>query len=156
MKITYKGDYAIKSLLYLAARYIRENGCDSYSQIQEISKDQDIPEKFLEQILLALKNAGFVKSLRGKNGGYTIAKNPENIKLGEIIRLIDGPLAPISCVSRSAYQACDFEARCVLKPIWARVNDAISDVVDHISFRQLVEMEQERKKKNVEQFVYQI
>ncbi|MEI7541806.1 MAG: Rrf2 family transcriptional regulator [bacterium] len=156
MKITYKGDYAIKSLLYLAARYIRENGTDSYSQIHEISKDQDIPEKFLEQILLTLKNAGFVKSLRGKNGGYTIAKKPESIKLGEIIRLIDGPLAPIACVSRSAYQSCDFEARCVLKPIWENVNEAISNIVDNISFRNLVEMEQARKKKSVEQFVYQI
>lgn len=156
MKITFKGDYAIKSLLYLAARYIRENETDSYSQIQEISKDQDIPEKFLEQILLILKNAGFVKSLRGKNGGYTIAKKPENIKLGEIIRLIDGPLAPIACVSKSAYQSCDFEARCVLKPIWENVNEAISNIVDNISFRNLVEMEQARKKKSVEQFVYQI
>ena len=156
MKITYKGDYAIKSLVYLAARYIRERGADSYSQIQEISKDQDIPEKFLEQILLSLRNAGFVRSLRGKNGGYTIARDPEEIKLGDIIRLIDGPLAPIACVSRSAYQKCDFEPRCVLKPIWARVNDAISGIVDNINFRQLVEMENHMKKKSIEEFIYQI
>jgi Rrf2 family protein len=156
MKITFKGDYAIKSLLYLSARYIRERGAESYSQIQEISKDQDIPLKFLEQILLSLKNAGFVRSLRGKNGGYTIARDPEEIKLGEIIRLMDGPLSPIACVSRSAYQKCDFEPRCVLKPIWARVNDAISGIVDNISFRQLVEMERDMKKKSIEDFVYQI
>lgn len=156
MKISYKGDYAIKSLVYLAARYIRENGCDSYSQIQEISRDQDIPEKFLEQILLNLRNAGYVRSLRGKNGGYTIARDPEDIKLGDIIRLMDGPLAPIACVSRSAYQRCDFEPRCVLKPIWARVNHAISDIVDNISFRQLVEMENHMKQRSIEEFVYQI
>ncbi len=156
MKISYKGDYAIKSLVFLAGKYIRQNGQEALSQIQEISKDQDIPEKFLEQILLSLKNAGYVRSQRGKNGGYAIAKEPETIKLGEIIRLMDGPLAPIACVSRSAYQHCDFEKRCVLKPIWARVNDAISGIVDNIDFRQLVEMETEVKKRAIEEFVYNI
>jgi Rrf2 family protein len=156
MKISYKGDYAIKALVYLAARYIHEKSVDAYSQIHEISVDQDIPEKFLEQILLNLKNAGYVRSQRGKNGGYTIAKNPEDIKLGEIIRLIDGPLAPIACVSKSAYQHCDFEKRCVLKPIWAKVNTAISDIVDNISFKQLVEMDMEVKKRAIDEFVYQI
>jgi Rrf2 family protein len=156
MKISYKADYAIKALVYLAGRYIRENKPDSFSQIQEISKDQDIPVKFLEQILLNLKNSGYVRSLRGKNGGYVIAKRPEEIKLGEIIRLMDGPLAPIACVSRSAYQHCDFEKRCVLKPIWERVNEAISSIVDNIDFRQLVDMESEMKGKNADEFVYNI
>jgi Rrf2 family protein len=156
MKISYKGDYAIKALVYLSGKFIRGNNPENYSQIQEISRDQDIPEKFLEQILLNLKNAGYVRSLRGKNGGYVISKDPEDIKLGEIIRLMDGPLAPIACVSKSAYQYCNFEKRCVLKPIWARVNSAISDIVDNINFRQLVEMESEQKKKYVEEFVYQI
>src|SRR5208283_2639606 len=99
MRISYKGDYAIKALVYLASQYNKYN--EGRSQIGEISKSQDIPLKFLEHILRILKNAGYVKSHRGTKGGYAIAKDPEQITLGEIIRLMDGPTSPIACVSTS-------------------------------------------------------
>ncbi|MEI7640520.1 MAG: Rrf2 family transcriptional regulator [bacterium] len=133
MKISYKGDYAIKALVLLSTKY-DPNNVDSYCQLSEISKTQDIPLKFLEQILLILRNAGYIRSRRGANGGYALAKAPATITLGEIIRLTDGSTAPIACVSKSCYQYCNFEKKCVLKPIWEEVREKISDVIDNITF----------------------
>jgi len=154
MKISFKGDYAIKSLVYLASQYTRNK--DSRSQIGEISKIQDIPVKFLEHILLTLKNAGYVKSHRGTKGGYSIAKDPEKITLGEIIRLIDGPTSSIACVSRSRNSYCDFEKKCVLKPIFEEVRDAISDIIDNITFKDLVEKEEKLREKDKQLAMYYI
>ena len=156
MKISYKGDYAIKSLLFLAYKYEEDKGAAKYFQIHEISASQDIPLKFLEQIMLILKNAGYLKSLRGKNGGYSIAKKPEDIKLGEILRLIDGPISPIACVSRSNHNSCNFEERCVLQPIWAEVGSAISNIVDNITFKDLAKREYELLTNKNDAIVYQI
>ena len=158
MKISYKCDYAIKALLFLAVK--SEEGSENYYQLSEISKTQDIPVKFLEQIMLILKNAGYVSSHRGKNGGFAINRMPSNIKLGEIIRLIDGPISPIACVSRSGYKYCDFEDKlnysCVLKPIWAEVRDAISNIVDKLTFSDLVEREKTILKEKKYNFVCNI
>jgi Rrf2 family protein len=139
MKITFKGDYAIKSLLFLARKY--EEHADEYYQISEISRDQDIPLKFLEQIFLLLRKAGYLKSHRGTKGGFALNRPPREIHLGEIIRLIDGPLSPIACVSESAYQPCDFEPRCVLRPLWAQVNRSVSALLDPVTFSDLVSRE---------------
>ena len=136
MKVSYKGDYALKALVFLSIKYTPEN-VDNYCQLAEISKTQDIPLKFLEQILLILKNAGYVRSHRGSNGGYALAKDPSTITLGEIIRLTDGSTAPIACVSKSCHQYCSYETKCVLKPIWEEVRQKISGVVDNITFLDL-------------------
>ncbi|MBN1523145.1 MAG: Rrf2 family transcriptional regulator [Spirochaetales bacterium] len=154
MKISYKGDYAVKSLLFLASRYQEEG--EQYFQLGEIAQKQDIPEKFLEQIFLLLRKAGYLKSHRGMNGGFALNRPPENIHLGDIVRLIDGPIAPIACVSTEAYQHCDFESKCVLKPLWAEVREAISSVVDHITFRDLVDREHQFLRQQAEHVMYYI
>ncbi len=158
MKISYKGDYAIKALLYLAIKH--DEGAGGYSRLAEISKTQDIPVKFLEQIMLILKNAGYVKSHRGKNGGFYISKNPAEIKLGEIIRLIDGPVSPIACVSKSGYKYCNFEDKfnypCVLKSIWEEVARATSGIVDNITFKDLAEKERSLRMKKTGAYAYEI
>jgi len=158
MKISYKGDYAIKALLFLAIKY--EEGRQKYSRLAEISKTQDIPIKFLEQIMLILKNAGYVKSHRGKNGGFYISKKPAEIKLGEIIRLIDGSVSPIACVSKSNYKYCDFEDKfsypCVLKSIWKDVADATRKIVDNITFKDLAEKEKSLRMKKTGAYAYEI
>jgi Rrf2 family protein len=154
MRITFKGDYAIKSLLFLARKSEASPG--EYYQISEISKDQDIPLKFLEQIFLLLRKAGYLKSHRGTRGGFALNRQPGDIMLGEIIRLIDGPLAPIACVSKSAYQACDFEPRCVLKPIWAEVNRSASALLDTLTFSELVKRERELLDRQQGQAMYHI
>ena len=113
MRISYKGDYALKIILELAQRY--DHGV---IPIKEISKRQDIPEKFLEQIITLLKGANLVKTVRGKNGGVAIAKPPSLITLGEVIRLVEGYTSPISCVSTSAYSHCNFENRCAFRGVF--------------------------------------
>lgn len=146
MKITYKGDYALKAILDLALNY--DSGVVT---IHDISKRADIPLKFLEQVLLDLKRGGFVESRRGKVGGYLLAKPPSQIKLGDVVRFIDGPIEPIACVEKK-YSGCKDVYRCVFRNIWQRVTDATSDIVDNITFEDLAKQASKKK----EEFVYSI
>ncbi|MCK9432186.1 MAG: Rrf2 family transcriptional regulator [Candidatus Omnitrophica bacterium] len=132
MRITYKGDYALKALLDLALHY--EQGL---STINDIAGHIDAPVKFLEQVLLDLKKSGFVESKRGNVGGYRLAKDPSDITLGEVIRRIDGPIEPIACVEKN-YSDCVDLQRCVFKGIWKKISFAVSGIVDNISFADLV------------------
>jgi len=132
MKITYKGDYSLKAVLSLALHYNK-----GVLPIQELAKKGDIPFKFLEQILLTLKKGGFVESRRGKVGGYSLSRDPGKITVGEVIRFVDGPIEPISCVS-AGYTNCADLRKCVFKKIWHQVADATSDIIDHITFEDLV------------------
>lgn len=133
MKITYKGDYALKTILDLSVHYSNHP-----ITIHELAKRLDIPIKFLEQILLDLKRGGFVESRRGKVGGYLLAKHPAEIKVGDVIRFIDGPLQPITCLEKG-YSGCSDIYKCVFRPVWDRVNRAISNIVDNITFKDLIE-----------------
>jgi len=146
MKITYKGDYALKTILDLALHY--GNGVVT---IHELAKRADIPIKFLEQVLLDLKRGGFVESRRGKVGGYLLAKSPSQIKLGEIIRFIDGPIEPITCIDKR-YRECNDIYKCVFRKIWQEVTQATSDIIDNITFEDLVNQAKKQKKT----IVYQI
>jgi Rrf2 family protein len=102
-------------------------------QIREIAERENIPAKFLEQILLNLKNAGFLHSKMGVGGGYYLARPADEITLGQIIRVLDGPLAPIRCVSQTAYESCGCpdEENCGLRLVMSDVHDAISNILDH-------------------------
>ena len=140
MKITCKGDYALKAVLDLAVHYD-----EGLATIQAIAKRIDAPSKFLEQVLLELKKGGFIESRRGKVGGYLLARPPKNITLGDVIRFVDGPLEPIACVNKN-YTACGDLYKCVFRPIWQKVFKSTSDVVDHITFADLaVQIESVRK-----------
>ena len=132
MKITYKGDYALKAVLDLAVHY----GKDVVT-IHEIAQRIDAPVKFLEQVLLDLKKGGFVESRRGKVGGYLLAKGPAKITVGEVVRFMDGPIEPIAC-ARQGYQDCGDIYKCVFRSIWQRVFEATSDVIDTVTFEDLV------------------
>ncbi len=131
MRITYKGDYATKAILDLALHY--GNGVVT---IHEIARRADIPIKFLEQVLLDLKKGGFVESRRGKVGGYLLAKPPSKIKLGDVVRFIDGPVEPIACVEKG-YSECSDLYKCVFRKVWQEVSDEISGIIDNITFEDL-------------------
>ncbi|MDD5044411.1 MAG: Rrf2 family transcriptional regulator [Candidatus Omnitrophica bacterium] len=146
MRITYKGDYAINTILDLAVHYNK-----SLVTIHELARRSDMPIKFLEQVLLELKRGGFVKSKRGKVGGYFLAKHPAQIKLGDVIRFIDGPIEPIACVEKR-YSGCNIIERCVLRKIWQEINLATSNVVDNVTFEDLLNQINVQK----ETAVYQI
>ena len=146
MKITYKGDYALKTILDLASHF--GNGP---VVIGDLSRRLDIPTKFLEQILLDLKRAHFVESKRGKVGGYSLARHPGQIRLGEVIRFIDGPIEPIACVDKK-YSGCHDVSSCVFKNIWCQVSSATANIVDSITFEDLLK----KSKKIGKAFNYQI
>lgn len=146
MHITYKGDYALKTILDLAMHY--EQGVVT---IHELAKRIDAPIKFLEQILLDLKRGRFVESRRGKIGGYLLSKPPLRIKLGDVVRFIDGPIEPIACVEKK-YSGCDDIYRCIFRKIWQEVAWATSNIIDNISFEDLVNQVKKQKKA----VVYQI
>lgn len=131
MKVTYKGDYALKAILDLALHY----DADLVTS-HDMAKRIDAPVKFLEQVLLNLKKAGFVQSRRGNIGGYLLSRPPASITVGEVLRAIDGPLEPISCVKEGYFNCTDI-TKCVFKEIWRKVFRATSDVVDNITFEQL-------------------
>ncbi|MBU1923040.1 MAG: Rrf2 family transcriptional regulator [Candidatus Omnitrophica bacterium] len=131
MRITYKGDYALKALLDLAVHYKQ-----GLTRINDVSKRIDAPVKFLEQVLLDLKKGGFVESKRGNVGGYQLARDPAEITLGQVIRYIDGPIEPIGCVEKG-YSNCIDLNRCVFKGIWQKVAHATSDIIDNVTFDDL-------------------
>ena len=132
MKITYKGDYALKALLDLTLHYDQ-----GVSTINDVAKRIDAPVKFLEQVLLDLKKGGFVESKRGNVGGYQLAKDPAEITLGQVVRYIGGPIEPIACVEKG-YSNCNDLRKCVFKNIWFKVAQATSDIIDQVNFADLV------------------
>ena len=126
-----KAKYGLKALLLLAQHY--EQGP---LLISEIAQQEAIPKKFLELILLELKKQGILHSKKGKGGGYTLAKTPAMIKMGTIIRILDGPLAPLPCVSVTAYakcQECKDEKTCGIRIVMKDVRDAIALILDSTS-----------------------
>lgn len=130
MKITYKGDYALKAILDLS---LHEG---QIVTIQEIAQRSHSPIKFLEQVLLELKRGGFVVSKRGKVGGYSLARPSREITVGEIVRFIDGPVEPIACVNKG-YNSCEDVYKCVFRPLWKQVADEASRVIDTVDFESL-------------------
>ncbi|MCX5692653.1 MAG: Rrf2 family transcriptional regulator [Candidatus Omnitrophica bacterium] len=143
MNITYKGDYSLKAMLDLAMHYNK-----GVLPIQELAKKGDIPNKFLEQILLTLKKGGFVGSKRGIDGGYFLARPPETITVGEVIRFIEGPIEPIACAGKKKYEKCRDFPYCVFKDIWSQVYTATSLVVDTVTFAELLRRIENIKSKN--------
>ena len=129
MRLSKRGEYGLRAMVHLASQ-------DSQTitvPIREIADREQIPVKFLEQILLTLKNAGLLQSKIGVGGGYYLARPASDITLGHIIRVLDGPLAPIRCVSKMAYEpcACPDEETCGLRLVMLDVRNAIADILDH-------------------------
>lgn len=139
MKISKRGEYGLRAMIDLAIA--RELGRDLV-QLNELAESEKIPLKFLEQILLALKEGGFLESVRGKYGGYRLARPAKAIFVGQIVRYLDGPLAPIGCVSQTAYQRCSCpdEAHCGLRMLMLDVRNAIANILDRYTLSNVVEV----------------
>lgn len=139
MKLSKRGEYALRTLIDMG---IASELKRPMLQVSELAAKEKLPVKFLEQILTQLKAAGYVESKRGKHGGYSLARRMDKIKFGAVIRLIDGPLAPIPCVSQTAYARCTCpdEAHCGLRMLMFDVRNAISRVLDRYSLADIVEI----------------
>jgi Rrf2 family cysteine metabolism transcriptional repressor len=133
MRLSTKGEYASRAMLELSLKYQK-----GPLHIREISKAQHIPERFLEQILLLLKRAGYLRSKKGQKGGYVLSKPPAEISVAEVIRVMDGPLAPIDCVSVTAHELCPMEDSCGLRWLWKDVRDSVARIMEKTTFEDLV------------------
>jgi Rrf2 family protein len=143
MKLSTKGDYATRVLLELAA----SEGPKALST-HELAVRTGISQKYLEQILMRLRGARLVNARRGVYGGYALARGPEQISVGEVVRLMDGPLAPSPCASQSAHvpcpaYRCPSEQSCVLRGLWLDVRDVIAELLDATTFADLVRRQRE-------------
>ena len=131
--LAHKTQYAVKARIALA-----EIGVGEAMQIADLAKQEAIPKKFLEQILLDLKHQGLINSRRGKLGGYTLIKAPEEISIGRIVRLIEGPIAPLSCLSKMAYQRCDDcrdETNCRVRRVFAESYEATVAILERTTLK---------------------
>ena len=133
MKLTARCEYALLALTYLS-----RHGSEEYVSVDRIASAQRIPPRFLEQILLLLKRAGYLRSRKGPHGGYSLAKPPDKITVAEVIRVMDGPLAPIDCVSVMAHETCPMEATCGLRGLWKEVRDSVAAIMERTTFDDLV------------------
>ena len=135
MKLSKRGEYGLRALQDLAAHY----GAGPVPN-KDLAERNNIPPRFLEQILLMLKHGQIVRSQRGPRGGYYLARPPQQITLAEAVRLLDGPLAPISCVSETAYEPCgcpDMEA-CGLRRLMKEVRDVVAGMMENTTLADLV------------------
>lgn len=133
MKISTKGRYALRLMLDLAL-----NNTGEPVRIKDISARQEISDKYLEQIISTLNKAGFVKSIRGPQGGYRLSKEPEKYTVGMILRLTEGSLAPVPCLDDEVNH-CERQDGCVTLRLWQMLNNAISDIVDKVTLADLME-----------------
>ncbi len=136
--ISQKAKYALRALVILAKQ---EAGASL--SIADIAAQQSIPKKFLEQILLDLKHRGIVMSRRGKTGGYFLLRNPAHITFGEVLRLVDGPVAPLPCLSKTAYRRCEDctnEQGCEIRQVFAQVAAATRQVLDSTSIAEALDL----------------
>lgn len=132
-QISSKCYYALRAIYALA-----EHNRSEPLKIATIAERERIPIRFLEVILAQLKSGGFVQSRRGAEGGYLLAKSPESITIGAVMRFVDGPIAPVDCVTQSRPAQCTFDGHCAFFGFWGRVRQAISDVVDQTTFADLL------------------
>ena len=136
MKLSLRGEYALRALLVLGLNYDKP-----WMRIQTISNQQNIPKRFLEQILNDLKSASIVQSKRGVAGGYRLARSPEQITIASVVRHIEGALAPVSCVSERFYEKCSCpdESRCPIRSVMKEIREAVVRIAERVTVAELCE-----------------
>lgn len=138
MKISTKGRYAVRVMLDLAM-----NNTGECIKVKEIAARQDLSEKYLEQIIAILNKAGYVKSMRGAQGGYRIARDPKEYTVGMILRLTEGSLAPVACLEEN-YGECERCDTCETLAVWEEIYKAVNNVVDNITIADLLKRANDR------------
>jgi Rrf2 family protein len=140
MLLTQKCLYAVRAIFEIAVRFPR-----GPVKIAEIARTQAIPQRFLEAILTQLKQAGFVESRRGKQGGYLLARPPASVTVGDIIRAIEGDIGPVECLAANGDKPqCALYGQCAFGELWQRARSAMSKVYDGTTFQDLIERERQR------------
>ncbi|MDE6607198.1 MAG: Rrf2 family transcriptional regulator [Lachnospiraceae bacterium] len=133
MKISTKGRYALRLMLDLAM-----NDKEEPVRVREIAGRQEISDKYLEQIISVLAKAGYVKSIRGPQGGYRLVRPPGSYTVGSILRLTEGSLSPVACLEDEV-NLCNRQEDCMTLPLWEKLDEAIKGVVDHVTLQDLID-----------------
>ncbi len=142
MNLSQKCQYAVRAILELSKRY--GQGPVTAGQI---AATQSIPRRFLEVILNELKPTGLIESRRGVRGGYLLAQRPSSITVGQVVRLVDGPIQPVRCVAEPDRSSCPLKGRCTLIELWGEVRQSIEEVYDGANFRDLANRENQLARK---------
>ncbi|MZP30983.1 Rrf2 family transcriptional regulator [Heliobacterium undosum] len=150
MKLSTKGQYGVRAMFELAMQY----GQGPVS-LKLVAERQDISEHYLEQIIAGLRKAGLVNSIRGAQGGYVLAREPAEITVGDIIRVLEGPVAPVDCVNDDIPERCTRASQCISKRVWAKVRDSIEQVIDSITLADMCK-DAEKMKYDEGAFMYHI
>ncbi len=133
MKLSAKGEYGVRAMVMLALCYD-----DGPVPLREIAEKENISYQFLEQIFLPLRRAGLIDSVRGPKGGYALARAPGEIKVGDIIRALEGPIAPVDCVSEGKSDRCGRTEACLTRGIWEKLRDRMSQLLDEITLADVI------------------
>ncbi|NLN06887.1 MAG: Rrf2 family transcriptional regulator [Firmicutes bacterium] len=141
MKITAKGEYGVRAMAMLAQDFRA-----GPIPLREIADREGISYQFLEQIFLPLRRAGLITSVRGAKGGYALAHPPEKIKVGDIVRILEGPIAPVDCVAEGNESSCKRKSICLTRGIWEKLRDTMSEVLDEITLADVAMMSHKTNK----------
>lgn len=144
MRLSTRGHYGLKAMYDLARYY----GAGPVP-LKTVAERQHISGHYLEQLIAVLRRGGLVKSVRGAQGGYILARPPDEIHVGDVIRILEGPIAPVECVSEIKTAECDQADHCITRTVWAKVRDSIAQVMDSISLADMCR-EEERSRQNRE------
>ncbi len=147
MRLSTKGRYGARAMLDLALNYGK-----GPVLLRDIAKRQEVSEKYLEHSITALRKAGLVRSIRGARGGYVLAKSPSQIRLSEIMEVLEGSMAPVECVDDP--EVCRRAQLCVTRDIWSKMKEAIDNILESVTLQDMVE--EQNKKKNSKAIVYNI
>jgi len=145
MKVSTRGEYGVRAMVSLAKRF----GQGPMS-ITAMAKDSSVPYAYLEQLIVPLRKAGLVESKRGARGGYCLTRPPDLVRVGEVYRVMEGPVAPMDCVSEDpADQTCPLIDGCQTRPVWLKVRDSIIDALDSMTLADLIREDQGRRANRV-------
>jgi Rrf2 family protein len=134
MKVSTRGEYGVRAMVALARHY-----GDGPLSIAQIAKESSVPPAYLEQLIAPLRRSGLVESKRGAHGGYILGRSPEHVRIGDVYRVMEGPVAPMDCVSEDpADQTCPLIDGCETRPIWLKVRDSIVEALDSTTLADLL------------------
>jgi Rrf2 family protein len=149
MRLSTKGRYGVRAMFDLAM-----HSGEGAIALKSVAQREHISEKYLEHLFASLKKAGLIHSVRGAQGGYRLARSPEDITLGDIIRVLEGPIAPTECViDDMGAEKCDRASECIMRTIWCKIKDEINSILDSVTLAQICE---EQRKMSGEGYMYYI
>ena len=136
MKLSAKVEYGVRAMAVLA--FYHQTGP---LPLRKIAEQEEISLKFLEQIVPELRRSGLISSVRGSRGGYILSRSPDQIKVGDIVRAVEGPITPVNCLSeKEGDSCCHRKEACLTRPVWERLRDKINDVLDEVTLNELVDL----------------